>query len=753
MSPTANLASTTYRPTYHTFGAVQRGQALQAEQVLTPDMQEQQRKQDLVKLARQRFRKCMEYESEQRREMREDLNFRAGIQWPDAIANDRIAGGRPCLTVNRIHQVVRIAVNEMRQNRAAIQINPVGSGADEDTAEVLQGMSRHIEIRSDAEVAYDTAAEHQVTAGRGWIRVLIDWVDGEPFQQEIRIQRLQNLFGAVMDVDAIQPDYSDAQYGFVFEDLDRQAFERQFPGKTWAPLREFEGIGDFNDWYPDQRCRVAEYWYKEYEPDVAHQLDDGTTIYGGDEIPEGREIIQSRDFDRPVIKWAKLTAREVLEERTWPGKCIPLVPVLGDEIWIRGKRQYIGIVRFARDPQRIFNYIRSSVVESVALAPKSPWVGTPEQFGNYKNLYEQANTRNIAVLYYNAVHAPNGQPLPPPQRMTVEPPIQALSGALLQSDADLKATTGMYDPSLGAPSAEQSGKAILARQGQAHTANFSYGDNQARAIKRVGEIIVDLIPYVYPEAEVVHIVKPDNKRKQVQINQPFVEGGVQKIYRVSPGEIGRYDVTVSTGPSYHSRRQEAVASMMQLVQSYPAFMQVAGDLLLDNMDIPGAHEMAERWRRTLPPNLQDPNDGDQQIPPQIAAQFQQMQQQIQQLTQMLQPKLLETQTRLKVAEMDNQTKLQIEELRSEAGIVEAALRGKEAEATRRADAEMAHLQRVHEMAMASADATMGAESADADREHQMELQRQQQAAQAKQQSYRQSKSYRGPGKAYGKQAA
>lgn len=738
MTPTIHTPAQPYRPSYY-LSALAHLKASE-DRASDPEMAERERKDQLVKTARKRLRKILEYETEQRREMLEDQNFRAGLQWPEQVASQRGQEGRPVITINRVNQICKLAINEIRQNRAAIVVNPVADGADQDTAEVLQGMARHVEVRSKAEVAYDTASDHQVTAGRGWIRVLIDFAKGKTFRQEIRIARIPNLFAVAMDVDSQEPDYSDARYGFVFEDLDKEAFEQAYPGHTFAPMRDFEGIGDVQDWYPDQRCRVAEYFYVEMVPDVQHELDDGSVILGGETIPDGREIVNSRDFDRPVVKWAKLTAREVLAEQEWPGQWIPIIPVLGDEIWVKGKRQYAGIVRFARDPQRMFNYIRSAVVEAIALAPKSPWLATPEQIENHQKLYEMANTRNIAVLYYNAINGANGQALPPPQRITVEPPIQALSAALAQSDADLKSVTGYYDPSLGAPVPDQSGKAILARQRQSDTANFSFGDNQARAIQHIGEIVLDLFPHVYPKAEAIHIVKPDLTRKKVQINQEFEENGISKIYRVN-SDVEMYDVTVSVGPSYQTRRQEAATSMLTLVQHYPPTMQIAGDLVVGNMDWPGAREMADRFRKALPPALQEQKEGQMPDPQTLMQQVQQLSQQVQVLQAQLQPKVLEMQTRERIAAGDQQTRREVALINAQAGIVEADVKAKSAESQMLADRDYEAIQHqldlIHQIEQGNLDRQHAQDLQEADQQHQQQMQAQQAASMVGQQSYRQ----------------
>jgi hypothetical protein len=191
--------------------------------------------------------------------------------------------------------------------------------------------------------------------------------------------------------------------------------------------------------------------------------------------------------------------------------------------------------------------------------------------------------------------------------------IQAKAGA---SD-DIKSTTGQYDSSLGATSNERSGRAILAREKQGDTGTYHYVDNLARAIRYTTRQIVDMIPKIYDTQRIARIIGIDGETDMAKID-PTQQEPVKKI--VSPENpnvviekiynpsVGKYDVCVTTGPSYMTKRQEALDSMSQLLQGNPALWAVAGDLFIKNMDWPGAQEMSQRFAKTIDPKLLETDD-------------------------------------------------------------------------------------------------------------------------------------------------
>lgn len=656
---------------------------------------------EFLRLAKERFHLAAEAETETRRDSLEDLKFYAGDQWPAQIVADRSLAGRPCLTINRLLHPLHQVINDQRQSRPSIQVNPVGNGADVDTAQIFQGLVRHIEVASDAEVAYDTAFQCAVIGGLGYFRVITEYAEeelaanasaAEMNDQEIRIKPILDPFTVYFDPTCQERDYSDAKFAFVIEDLTREQYKEKYPTSEVAGLPDFRSIGDGErGWFQNSLIRTAEYWWVETTRRTKVALVDGKTAYD-DEIPEDAQIAQrngepiTREVTVRRVRSAIINAREILVGsnqppfgKPWAGKWIGIIPVLGEELIIDGKRKLFGIVRYAKDPQRQYNYMRSALVEAVALAPKAPYIAEEGQLENHEEEWRDANVRNFAVLKYKK-QSVDGKPVPPPQRNFGEPPIMAIATAISEADQDLKATTGIYDPSLGQRGPQESGRAIIALQKQGGVANFGYIDNLARSIRHLGRLLVDLGPKIYDRSgRVVRIVKPDQTNEIVTLNQPFEKqpgSGEMKLYDLN---AGKYDITISVGPGYESKRQEFVQSVLQLVQTAPQIAQLIMDLVVRHMDWPGAAEIADRLKKMLPEQLQEkePQPGQAQIPPEFQQKMEALLQQHAALTEQLnqansviESRRMELESRERIAAVQEQTKLLVAELKaqSQAGI-------------------------------------------------------------------------------------
>lgn len=631
---------------------------------------------EILRIARERFDLSEEAESEIRIQAIDDLEFLSGNQWPEKIKNQRDQEDRPCLTINRMPQFVRQITNDQRQNRPSIKVNPVDDKADVETAKVYQGLIRHIENNSNADVAYDTAFAGAVSHGFGYFRVRTDYVSPTSFEQEILISQIKDSFRARLDPFHKSPDGSDSNWGFIDEDIAKDDFISQYPDSELAQSTEWESLGSQTEgWVSAHGVRVAEYFYKEFKKVTIVQLNTGESFQKDElpnPLPEGIEIVNERQSVIPVIKWCKLNGLEILEKTDWPGQWIPIIPVYGNELIVNGKRILEGVIRHAKDPQRMYNFWATSETETIALAPKAPFIIAEGQIPDeYKSHWETANTRTHAYLPYRQISL-DGHPAPPPQRNAYEPPVQAITNARLQSSEDIKATTGMYDASLGNRSNESSGIAIQRRNLQAQTSNFHFVDNLTRSLRHAGRIIVDLIPKIYDTPRAQRIIGEEGEQEIIAINQIFEKKGEKVIYDLG---AGKYDVTVETGPSFATKRQEALASMLDLTKAYPQVAQVAGDLMVKNMDWPGAQEIAERLKKTLAPGLADDDKEKKPIPPEAQAQMQQMNQMIEQLTgqltavseEMKNKKLeLESRERIETMKIERDYKLELLKLQGQA---------------------------------------------------------------------------------------
>ncbi|MEE9540457.1 MAG: portal protein [Candidatus Thorarchaeota archaeon] len=556
--------------------------------------------------AMDRFQNAEEYEREDRIRMEEDFSFAAGEQWPLTIKNERELQDRPCLTFNRLPAFIEQVVGDARQNKPAIKVHPVDDGADVELATVYEGLIRNIEAQSRATSAYITALNHAVTGSRGAWRIVTEYAADDSFEQDIRIKRILNPFAASFDPGAKEYDKSDANWCFVSEWMTKESFELKYPDKMPADwLGEYRRLGTNTLWMNDERVRIAEYWVKEPVTKEIHQLSSGEVVEG--ELPE--TIIRNGDVvtivktrkvkSHKVVRYV-LSGHEVLEgPQEFPSKYIPIVPCFGPEEYLGDQTRYRSLIRYAKDPQNMYNYWQTAIAEKISNAPKSPWLVTANMVKGLETFWANANKENRAYLPYNIDKEAPGTV---PRRQEPAYVNQAEIQQSQQAIADLKATMGMYDASLGAQSNETSGRAIIARQREGDTATFAWIDNLSRSIEQTGRILIDMIPRVYDTQRIVRVLGEDDSIDMVPIN--FVDNG-QKLNDIT---VGKYDVIITVGPSYQTKRLEAAESLMQFVQALPMAGQVAGDLIAKNMDWPGADAIADRLKKLLPPGMAEEED-------------------------------------------------------------------------------------------------------------------------------------------------
>ena len=611
---------------------------------------------DILATARSRLDTAMSCYSESREDENDDLKFYAGSpdnhwQWPaDVLATRGAVQGqtinaRPCLTINKLPQHVRQVTNDMRQNRPGAKVIPVDDKADIQVAEIFNGMIRHIEYISDADVAYDTACENQVAYGEGYIRLLTEYCDDDTFNQDIKIGRVRNSFSVYMDPTIQDPTGADAKWCFVTEDVTRDDYERMYPDAAPISTLQSLGVGDqsISNWLNEDTVRIADYYYVDYDTATLNLYPGNATAFEG--TPEDKDLRaiygkpkRSREADRPRVRYCKINGYEILEQNEWAGKWIPVIRIVGNEFEVDGRLYVSGLVRNAKDAQRMYNYWVSQEAEMLALAPKAPFIGYGGQFEGYEDKWKTANTTNWPYLEVNPdVTDGQGAALPLPQR--AQPPMA--SSGLLQAKAgaaeDIKATTGQYNASLGQGGNERSGKAILARQREGDVGTYHYGDNLTRGVRHIARQLIDLIPKIYDTQRIARTIGEDGETDMAKIDpdQPMPVREIRNadnivIDTIYNPTIGKYDVVATTGPGYATKRQEALAAMGQMLQGNPQLWAVAGDLFVKNMDWPGAQEMAKRFAKTIDPKFLS----DDQQSPELQAAQQQIQAMGQQMEQM-----------------------------------------------------------------------------------------------------------------------
>ncbi len=716
-------------------------------------------KKAMIAEALKRFRYASESSAAQRKAILEAKNFRAGNQWPDEVKVQRQGGAaiqgvaaqpqRPCLTIDRVSGPTRQVSNSVKQADFAMEVIPNGDGADVETADFLKSWMRRIQNESRADDPVGWAADGAAEGGLGWFRILSVYTDDKGFDQDLKLERIANSLTVYPDPAAVKPTRSDMRYLFLTQDMPRDEFKRIWP-KAYEPTTdEFRGDGDGESWCSEESIRVAEYWYVDYDEVNVLELVDGTTIIDPKPMPEADQIKRKRCVYKPKVKWSKITCCEELESTDWVGSKIPFVPILGEEFNVDGKTVLRGVIGPAMDAQRMLNYSYSGAIEAVALAPKSPFIVAEGQVENYKTIWQNANTFNYSSLPYTPVSL-DGHAVPPPQRNTAEAPIGAMVQMMATSEEAIKATTGIYDPSMGASNpSDRSGKAISALQDRAEFGISNYLDNTRNALIYAASLMLEMAPYILDRpGRIVPIHGIDDQPQMAMIGQAFQKapgGQAEPVMAPNPQNpqsppqpifdkalaklkgasfydisAGTYGVTVNVGRASTTRKREGSAALGELIRYLPPEISAAvTPSYIESLEFPGAKDIAAMAKKALPPQFQDSGDGMANLPPAIQqklAEIPQMQQAIQQAQQIIQTKQVEQDAMLKKAQMDNDTKTHIVALQEQTKLVieQAKLNQKEAQAMLEAESTrikayldekvgvFEHLQgQAHEVALAS----------------------------------------------------
>ena len=686
---------------------------------------------ELITKSLKRFKITAESESESRRQGLEDLRFSIGTgQWDESVKANREIEGKPCLTINRAPAFLRQYTGEERQHRPAMLVSPVGSGADVDTAKIHQGVLRHIEVASVADVTYDNAYDMMMRIGWCPWRIKVDYVNERSFDQEPRIEPIENPFAAYLSP-VRRADGTDPLWGHVVNDYNWDEYDAEFRDSAVSKLRDTANLSSRYravrlhfptsqgnaepDWITKDGCRVAEYWWMELQAKNLCQLDDGRVmlrdeiekadkaVKDGEAIDDGRgpladRIVGDRDTIIRKVECVKHDALSVLKRYDYLGMYLPFTEVNGVRLNVNGKIYRAGMVRDYRDAQRIYDFMVTRAVEQVDMVSKDPlWVAKENaQFGED---YRQMNRKNFSHLYH-AAYDEQGRPLPVPARAGREAPIQAMSEIIKQADYDMKAVIGIYGPSLGEESgnANESGFAIMTRQQQSDTGAVTWHDNLNRAIMWQGKVLLDLWPKLIPAAKVQRIINLDNSVKhavvfnsqnsdpQEAMAQLNAAMGMKKAYDVG---VGIYDVVLSTGPMYKTARQEAFRAMTAVITENPQMLPMLGDIWAKNADFPDADLLVARFKKMLPPNLQDESSDDAQsklvaMQSQLAQLGQQhdiMVQELNRASDTIRTKRLDIESRERISLWSNWTQLMLQRLKSHDVAAQALM-----------DAQLAHLQ-------------------------------------------------------------
>ena len=585
---------------------------------------EQQKTKDLLQEIRDRYKKCVELDKDNRDAYRKDMKFIhvPGEQWDEQVRIDR-GNDRPMYEFNRLRVTIKNVVNSMRANRPQAKIRATEDG-DKDTAEVYEGLTKNIWNASDADSVVDYAAEHQVGGGFGAWRVTTSYAEDSVDQQDIKIEAILNPL-CLYPYGSTEQLHRDALAWFLHTKLKKEVYEARYPNKEVASFEPDEELEE--DEEDNESVWVAEYWKKVPVKKTLCLLSNGMTVEKGkSEYPEGVTVVKERTFDSHKIVQYIVSRDAILEgPNDWAGSKFPFIIVYGDYVVIDGKVQWSGLARYGKDAQRAHNWAMTSMFESIAAAPAAKYWVTPAQAEGNTGHWTESHKKNYFFNIYNPDPTAPG----PPARVGGAEVPAALVQASLMSGDELKAVTGKFDASLGNQSNETSGKAIIARQNEGNVATYNFNDNMTKAIGLTLEIEIDLLPKIYDTQRSIRILGKDGAEKYIKVNaiDPATGQVLNDLSR------GKYDMTVTPGPSYATQRMEAAEIYMGMIQANPGLLPIAGDLFMKALDLPYSDALAERLLAVAPPQIQKLTSGDAGKDPQVMAAMQQAEQAMQAVQQ------------------------------------------------------------------------------------------------------------------------
>jgi hypothetical protein len=570
---------------------------------------------DLINEAKERFKRSRTYYSKAYEQWDKDWKFGHGdsynnYQWPDNIAQSRQLDNAVTLTINKTRQHCLQIVNALSSADAGVSFTPISDEASKEAAETFEGVARYIQYTSNARSVFRNALTHQVYGGIGFWRLVTDYRDHKSREQDIFFRNVPNPTRVFFDPACTEPDWSDAKFAFVFDEMRKDDFERQYPdaepeqsdpfGETWRGSRAEGMVG------------IVEYFRRETKKDRLFYLETGETVLASLLPVEIRQRLREDDTDSRLVEttevqWFKLCGNQILEKTIWPGEYIPIVPVFAETTIIDGEFDCVGHVRAMLDAQRQYNYMRSAATQAIGLQTKVPFVGPIEAFSGVETYWENANRANYAYIPYNGTDS-NGQPIAPPQRAPSPIMPQAYIEGTQAAAMDMQMVSGQFEAAMGEASNERSGVAIQQRQmaGEQGADHFKQGFEQA--LRLTGKILLNLIPKVMTAKRVLTIMGQDGKESRVvidpnapQSHQTQENEKTNQAQQIFNPNVGKYSVEAEVGPSFLTRRQQAFEALMDVIKQAPEWAGVVGDLLMKNAPFPTADEMAERLRRMVPP--------------------------------------------------------------------------------------------------------------------------------------------------------
>ena len=586
-----------------------------------------QQKAAMHKTALKQFKAIQDKEADSRKLAIADVRFTnvVGAQSEDAFdKREDVYRGE----INRVAGLVDQVTGGQRENRTNIKYLPTGKGTDNDTANIKTGITRHIENSSDANSSYDIAFEESVTGGYGGWRIVSEYEE-EGFDQLILIKPVFSAASSLFfDVNSTEYTKKDAKHAFLVTGIHPDLFDTAYPNATISDFPRDKFNDSINkQWVTDDQLLIAEYWWKEPTIKKIAQLTDGRVIDLEEEKAlldelalkgitiatkkNGAQVI--RDAKTHKVFMMKMNGAEFLTEpKEFPSKFIPLVPEYGRISHIENETHIRGLIRFAKDPQKYYNYETSNQIQISGELLDDPIWMTAKQAEGYEDDIEGFKINRPPVMLYNTDPEAPGAPA-----RTGAPSVQQGAMARIkQAEMDIYATTNMYPPSLGLNVGLESGVALRHQDEKGDRGSYVFIDNHLKSIKYSGEIIEDMIGRINDVERAMAILNVDGTTEMADVNKFMFDEIGEPILDEQTGEQiilndlrKSFATTVSTSPAYNTRKEESLDQLIAMIGADDTFRAISTDLIAKNANILESDELYKRARKLMiKQGLIDPTD-------------------------------------------------------------------------------------------------------------------------------------------------
>jgi hypothetical protein len=488
------------------------------------------------------------------------------------------------ISVPKVGRGLRKIETDYRENRIVPDFRPDGGKADQDTANMLDGLHRADSYRFKSQQARDNAAFEAFAGGFGAYRLCNEWEDEADKDNDH--QRI-NPAGLITDADqsvyfdpnARLYDKSDARFAFIRTAMTIDAYHSDFGDDL--PVEFPDGAAwQMRDWFTPSTIAIAEYYEVEEVSDAlwiltytlsgeqkrlwSSELEDGQLA---ELVKDGWKKKRQNRKRRRVHKYV-LSGERVLEDRGLiAGDCIPIVPIYGQRYFVENQERWKGYVQDKMDGQRGYNSMVSRLVETASLSPREIPVFAPEQMPPaIANQWARANIDRLPYLLAEPLYNEDGtiaqvgpvSKITPPQLAPVDAALIQIFDTALQEDMVDGADTVKANVSEDAMNVAAT--RIDAKSG-------IYLDNVRQSVQREGEIYLSMAREVYAEdGREVETMTEDGDDGVAVLKQAVTNGktGVHSV--VNDLQSGRYKVIASVTEATATRRDKTVKSMLATAQ-------------------------------------------------------------------------------------------------------------------------------------------------------------------------------------------